>query len=99
MFLSADATYRTLIAVLFIFPLGLLMGVPFPTGLRYLPSSESEIPLLWGINGIASVFGSVMAAAIAMGFGFGTNVLFGAAAYVIPTWIIALAGTRGRTGA
>jgi hypothetical protein len=97
MFLSADASYRTLIAVLLIFPLGLLMGVPFPTGLRYLPSSESEIPLLWGINGIASVFGSVMAAAIAMALGFGTNILFGAAAYVIPTWIIAL--TRGRTRA
>lgn len=57
--------------------LGFLMGVPFPLGIRWLKERgmESYIPWMWGINGVGSVFGSVMAVVIAICLGF-TEVLF-----------------------
>jgi hypothetical protein len=76
-------------------PLGLLMGMPFPTGLRALASDPAEGPRLpeneatenaiewaWALNAGASVLGSVLAMVVAIQFGLTITLACGAAAYL-----------------
>ncbi|EKD26574.1 MAG: hypothetical protein ACD_79C01116G0001 [uncultured bacterium] len=47
------------------------MGMPFPLGMKLLVNSESRlIAWAWGINGYATVIGSVLAIAFARFLGF-----------------------------
>ena len=60
------------------------MGQPFPLGLRLQSTrSELQIPWAWGINGVFSVIGAVLAIIIAVELGFTWVILFAAAAYCI----------------
>ncbi len=87
---------RSLAAIGVVFPLFFCLGVPFALGLQIaqIRVGSSMIPLAWGINGLASVIGSVGAVAIAMLWHFDglivvASVLYGAVAL--------LAGSFGRT--
>ena len=52
-------------------PLGFVMGLPFPTGIRYLAETgQSSIPWAWGINGYFSVISTALATIIAIELGF-----------------------------
>jgi len=54
-----------------LFPTGLLVGQPFPLGVRWAHSRASEaIPWMWAVNGAASVIGSTIATAVALRAGF-----------------------------
>ncbi len=77
--LKLKLIYKLLAAVAFILPLGFVMGMLFPLSLRLLKerARESFIPWMWAVNGAWSVFGSVLAVAIAIYSGF-TEVLLGA---------------------
>src|SRR5215472_479093 len=68
---------KLLISALVLAPLGFLMGMPFPTGLRLVPTVEWA----WALNAAASVLGSVLAMVIAIQFGLTTTLLCAAAAY------------------
>jgi hypothetical protein len=69
---------RCLVAVLLLLPLGLLMGMPFPTGIRVAERIDPElVPLAWCTNACATVFGSLLAVLVAMFLGF-TAVVSGA---------------------
>ncbi len=72
------------VAALGIGGLGVLMGVPFPSAIRLMfhAGLTSEIPWMWGINGAASVFGSVLAMVLAVWAGYGMVLLVGALMYV-----------------
>jgi hypothetical protein len=62
---------RIAIAILLVAPLGFLMGMPFPKGLRATGRGAfPEPPLYWGMNGLFSVIGSMatMVAAVILGF-------------------------------
>jgi spermidine synthase len=76
---AAAATVATLA------PLGFLMGMPFPLGLRLLdrmgPQWAQLVPWVWGINGATSVLGSVLAISIAINFGFRMTMLAGLCIY------------------
>jgi predicted membrane-bound spermidine synthase len=71
-------------------PAGLLMGFQFPSITRMASSSFQERPrsttdditLLWGVNVIASVIGTVLAAILSMVMGFSGNLLVGIALYL-----------------
>jgi hypothetical protein len=64
-------------------PLGFLMGMPFPTGLRAMSErNDSRVEWAWALNAAASVLGSVSAMIIAIHFGLNVTLLCGAAAYV-----------------
>jgi len=81
--LSYDSTARFLVTFAAIFPLGFLMGIPFPTGLRLARKEQgSEVGWLWCINGSFSLVGSVLALVVAMAFGFNSVLLLGALTYV-----------------
>lgn len=73
---------RCLIAVLLIAPLGLLLGMPLPLGIALLHKDGSAIPWSWGINGAASVLGTILAVVVAMNFGFNATILLGASIYL-----------------
>jgi len=84
-FLSSSILARSLITMATTFPLGFLMGVPFPTGLRILNDFFSEdIAWMWAVNAVMSVVGSILAVIIAILFGFTWALLAGAVAYL---WI------------
>ena len=79
---------RALAAVGMIAPLGLLMGMPFPAGLRHVDSYRPELnPWAWGINACATVMGAVLCILISASLGFNTVLLFGAAIYLLG-WLI-----------
>jgi spermidine synthase len=65
------------ISALVLAPLGFLMGMPFPTGLRLVKTVEWA----WALNAAASVLGSVMAMIIAIEFGLAITLLCAAVAY------------------
>ncbi len=50
-----------------LFPVGFVLGLGFPTGMRLgFKHSEKLTPWFWGINGAASVLGSVLSVVISM---------------------------------
>jgi hypothetical protein len=81
--LSRPLAMRLIVTVVALAPPGLLMGMPFPTGLVLL---ERKVPTLvtwaWGVNGATSVVASILAALLALSFGFSTVLAVGAICYV-----------------
>ena len=70
------------VAVLSLAPLGVLMGLPFPLGLAWLEREAPRlVPWAWAVNGCASVVSSVLAAILALSYGFSVVLWLGAAAY------------------
>lgn len=85
---------RLAVATLTIAPLGILMGIPFPTGIRILEKSQPRlIPWAWAVNGYASVVGSVLAALIALTWGFSRVMLLASIAYLL-VWAVFHFGLR-----
>jgi hypothetical protein len=73
---------RLVAAIVGLAPLGLLMGVPFPTGIAALEArAPGLIPWAWAINGCASVLASILAAMLALSWSFWGVLLLAAAAY------------------
>lgn len=63
---------------------GLGMGMLLPSGVRLISGRHPElIPWGWGLNGAASVFGSVGAMIVAMNLGSRATLLAGAACYLL----------------
>jgi SAM-dependent methyltransferase len=82
--LGAATPLRILVAVVAIAPLGFLMGMPFPTGLRRAGlESKGLVSWAWAVNGGASVFGSTLTVLVSMTYGFTASFLCGACAYAI----------------
>jgi hypothetical protein len=80
-------------------PLGVMIGVPFPSGLRivgqWLPKA---VPTMWGLNAMAAVLGSVVASAVAMTFGFQIVLLLAAVLYAGAALLLVAAGRGGAAG-
>jgi hypothetical protein len=75
---------RIAISIALIAPFGLTMGAAMPIGLRRLEALHpGGLPYAFGVNGTASVVASVMAAAIAINFGFTVASLLAAACYLL----------------
>ena len=75
---------RIAVALAVIAPLGFCMGLPLPLGLRRVAAHAPEaLPWAWGINGCASVVGAVLAALLALHFGFGAVVLVSVWLYLL----------------
>jgi hypothetical protein len=70
---------KLMISGLVLAPLGFLMGMPFPTGLRLVKTVEWA----WALNAAASVLGSVMAMIIAIHYGLTVTLLCAAVAYLL----------------
>jgi hypothetical protein len=75
---------RIAAAVVILVPVGVLLGMALPGGMRLLAARRPEIaPWGWGMNGAFSVVGATLAVFIAMNWGFSTTFLAAAAVYTI----------------
>jgi len=75
---------RIVVAIVLIAPLGLAMGMPFPSGLRRTGDGAlAAPPFYWGLNGIMSVIGSVTTVFVALTAGFQAAMLMGSACYLL----------------
>ena len=73
MFLGSHLFIRFAVTIVLLAPLGFLMGMPFPLGLRLVNAVDPKlIPWVFGVNGCFSVMGSILSVLIAMDFGFST---------------------------
>jgi hypothetical protein len=80
----APDSLQLLIAALIISPVGFILGMPFPLGLRYLHKKfPVHIPWAWGINGCFSVIGPVLATMVAVQFSFRIVYILAATAYFL----------------
>ena len=76
--------WRVVLCVTIVSPLGLLLGMPFPTGLNYLARHRQPlIAWAWGINAVASVVGSVAAIILATLLGFSRVFAVAAVIYLL----------------
>ena len=90
-----DFGYRLVVSGVLLIPLGFVMGMPFPTGLRALAAlpapefhageaaSDNAVEWAWAMNAAASVLGSVSAMVIAIQFGLTVTLACGAGAYLL----------------
>ena len=70
-FLGFGMFWRTAIALLLIAPLGFVLGMPFPLGLRLAVERSSALgSWAWGVNGFFTVIGTVLALMLGMMIGF-----------------------------
>jgi hypothetical protein len=75
---------RMVVAVATLAPPGFLMGIPLPKGIALLEErSPSLIAWAWGVNGAVSVVASILAALLALSFGFSVVLILGAASYAV----------------
>jgi hypothetical protein len=84
---------KLLISAALLIPLGLAMGMPFPSGLRALshgtsndesnPAKHAAVEWAWAMNAASSVLGSVLAMVIAIQFGLNVTLACGAGAYLL----------------
>jgi predicted membrane-bound spermidine synthase len=83
-FSDESTPFRIGVAIALLMPLGLVMGMPFPVGMR-AASLRANAPtaFFWGINGAMSVCASVLGMVIAIFFGIAAAFWTGAVCYAI----------------
>ncbi len=87
---------RLALTILLIAPVGFLMGIPFPGGLRslkpahsgQLTDGQSQFPLIWAVNGAASVVASILASLLALSFGFNLTAVVGTGFYLLALLVV-----------
>ena len=73
---------RIAFAVTLIVPIGILLGMPLPGGMRLVAINRADIIAWgWGINGAFSVLGATLAVFIAMNWGFSITLCAAALMY------------------
>lgn len=88
--LGLPLIFRSGVTVMAIAPLGFLMGVPFPGGIQWMLGGAQQpvqVPWIWAVNGAASVISSVLAALLALSFGFDWVLRIGALSYAA-AWLV-----------
>jgi hypothetical protein len=82
--LGMELTYRVFVSILLLAPMGLLMGMPFPLGIRLVDQVNSAlVPWAWGVNGFNSVVGSILAVMIAQSYGFAVVMVLAVIVYLL----------------
>jgi spermidine synthase len=89
-------TTRIAIAVATLVPIGVVLGVPMPAGIRLLSARAPQmLTWAWGINGALSVVGATLAIFIAMNWGFAVTLAVASGTYVVGLMAL-IATTRAR---
>jgi hypothetical protein len=97
-FIGLDLTVRVVIAALLLMPLGLLMGMPFPLGIRLVDRvNPGLVAWAWGVNGFSSVLGSILTVMIAQSYGF--SIVIGLAVVIYLLGLLAISTIGNRFGA
>ncbi len=94
--IAAPMLGRALLAVLLLIPLGLLLGMPLPLGMRLLHQDGRTVAWSWGINSATSVLGALLATVMAMNYGFTLTLLAGQMVYLLALMCILMPGRTKR---
>ncbi len=77
------------LSILFLAPLSLFMGMPFPSGIRLLDKRDRQlIPWAFGINCLTATIGSVLTLILYINFGFRITFLTALAVYLFALFVI-----------
>jgi hypothetical protein len=86
---------RVGIAVAILFPISLLMGMPFAIGMRAANRrAAAPTAFLWGINGATSVCASVLGTTVSIFFGISTAFAAGVVSYAIALIALSVSNRR-----
>jgi hypothetical protein len=87
--------HRVLMSVGLLAPIGLLLGMCFPMGVRWASQyHEHLIPWAWAVNGVFSVFAAAASLVVAINFGLRAMMLAGGACYLANAVIIRAVGSE-----
>ncbi|MFO7447388.1 MAG: hypothetical protein R6W90_13540 [Ignavibacteriaceae bacterium] len=88
--------FRAAASFILILPLGILLGIPFPTAIKLLKMEANEdlIPWMYGVNGTMSVLGSILAVILSMLSGFTAAFFIGICFYLI---LAVIAGIKNKS--
>jgi len=76
--------FKIFVALLILIIPGLLLGMLFPLGLKITSRiSPDYVPCMWGINGVASVLGSVLVMITTLLLGFKMTFIIGVIFYLL----------------
>ena len=81
--LGIRSIWQYIWALLILFPIGFLMGLPFTIGMRNLLASATQRAYAWSVNGCASVVTAIVSAQIALIFGISSILGCAIAAYLV----------------
>jgi hypothetical protein len=82
--LSQSVEVRSIVSVVLLVPLGFVMGMPFPLGMREVKENhEKGVSWMWGVNGVMSVVGSIVATVVAIMMGLRTALFFAVLVYTL----------------
>lgn len=86
-FLSMPLPIRISVALLFIFPAGFFMGMPFPLGILTLQwQPKGSIAWAWGMNGLFTVIGGLFGIVSSVQWGFNITLLLACVFYALAFW-------------
>ena len=75
---------KAAVSIAILAPIGFLMGMPLPTGMRLLKVHRPDyIPWMWAVNGAFSVLGAVLAIALGIKYGSSLAMVLGILIYLI----------------
>jgi spermidine synthase len=89
LFLGSSHAVRILVALVTTGAAGFLMGMPMPTGVRFLKEQgKPVIPWAWAVNGYFTVVGSALTVVLAMACGFAWVFVIACGLYVIAPFFL-----------
>ncbi len=92
-FLGSTFAVRVAVAAAITSALGFVMGMPMPTGIRYLKANGKEIvSWAWATNGYFTVVGSALTVVLAVNLGFVAVFLAAAAIYAVAPFFLTAEG-------
>lgn len=98
-FEASTTPIRIAVATGILFPLGFLMGMAFPLGMKAASARFNRLtPWFWGINGATSVCASVLAVVIALASGISRSYFSGIACYVVALIAFVIATRTAASG-
>jgi hypothetical protein len=84
---------RVALSIAILAPLGLVMGMPFPLGIHLAHRVNIRlVPWAWGVNGFASVIGSILSIMLAQSYGFKVVLVLAVVIYIAGLLAIARVG-------
>ena len=90
-----STTWRIAASVGVLLPIGLLMGMAFPIGMKLAADrGEALTPWFWGLNGAASVLASVLSVSIALTWSISTAFWAGVVCYLVALGAFTIAARR-----
>jgi Spermine/spermidine synthase domain len=91
---------RVAIALLLVAPLGFVLGMPFPLGLREAMQGSSALGAwAWGVNGFFTVIGTVLTLMLGMMVGFQIVLFLACACYLVGLLVITQISSGTDSGA